>query len=144
VLVQEVIAMFRAAATSAGVRLAARTLGGVPPLDVDPVRVREVLTNLVSNALRYSPGGGTVTVEIDPGEVVVRLRVSDEGPGVPAIDLPHVFDRFYKGTGSDGSGLGLTIARNLMLAHGGTLTAENRAEGGTTFSATLPIVSRES
>jgi signal transduction histidine kinase len=102
------------------------------------------MTNLVSNALRYSPDGGTVTVEIDPGEVVVRLRVSDEGPGIPAIDLPHVFDRFYKGTGSDGSGLGLTIARNLMLAHGGTLTAENRTEGGTTFSATLPIVNRES
>ena len=132
------------AAASAGVRLALRTAEGVLPLDVDPVRIREVLTNLVSNAIRYSPAGGAVAVEIDPGAAAVIIRVSDNGPGIPPVDLPHIFDRFYKGSSSDGSGLGLTIARNLMLAHGGTLTAANRPEGGTTFVATLPIVNRES
>jgi signal transduction histidine kinase len=143
-LVHEVLAMFRAAASSAGVRLVVRTPEGVPPLEVDPVRIREVLTNLVSNALRYSPAGGTVAVDIDPAAPAVTIRVNDEGPGIPAVDLPHIFDRFYKGTSSDGSGLGLTIARNLMLAHGGTLTAANRPDGGTTFVATLPIVNHES
>jgi two-component system, OmpR family, sensor histidine kinase BaeS len=139
VLVQDVLAMFRAAAAGARVRLVARIPPRVQPLEIDPVRIREVLTNLVSNALRYSPAGGTVTVDVDPGTAAVVIRVSDDGPGIPAADLPHIFDRFYKGTSSNGSGLGLTIARNLMLAHGGTLSAENRPHGGTTFSAAVPV-----
>lgn len=83
-----------------GNTLIARTLEGVPPLQVDPVRIREVLTSLVSNALRYSPSGGTVAVDIDPGSAAVMFRVSDDGPGISAVDLPHIFDRFYKGTSS--------------------------------------------
>jgi two-component system OmpR family sensor kinase/two-component system sensor histidine kinase BaeS len=140
-LVQEVVAMFRVAAETTNVRIAARIPAGVPLLDVDPVRIREVLTNLISNALRYSPAGGTVAIDLEPGATIVALRVSDEGPGIPPADLPHIFDRFYKGASSNGSGLGLTIARNLMEAHGGTLTVANREAGGTMFSAILPVES---
>ena len=78
-------------------------------------------------------------VDVARRDSQVSLRVSDTGPGIPAADLPHVFDRFYKGTSASGSGLGLTIARNLIEAHGGKLTAENRPEGGSTFVATLPV-----
>ena len=138
VLVQDVRAMFGAAAGSAGVHLDVRTAGPVSPLEIDPVRIREVLTNLVANAIRFSPAGGTVSLHVEAGAAVL-IRVSDSGPGIPAADLPHIFDRFYKGTSSNGSGLGLTIARNLMLAHGGTLTVANRPEGGTTFTAGLPV-----
>ena len=82
-------------------------------------------------------------VDVQPSDSVVALRVSDSGPGIAPADLPHVFDRFYKGTSSNGSGLGLTIARNLVMAHGGTLAVANRLEGGTAFTATLPVA-RES
>jgi signal transduction histidine kinase len=143
-LVQDVLAMFRAGASDADVRFSVHIPASVPLLDIDPVRIREVLANLISNALRYSPQGGTVAVDVEPVTSAMILRVSDDGPGIPAADLRHIFDRFYKGTTSSGSGLGLTIARNLMAAHGGTLTAANRSEGGTVFSATLPIVNSES
>jgi two-component system sensor histidine kinase BaeS len=89
--------------------------------------------------VRYTPPGGDVRVDLEPAPDRVSLRVSDSGPGIPAADLPHIFDRFYKGTSSNGSGLGLTIARNLVTAHGGTLTAENRREGGSMFTASLPL-----
>ena len=138
VLAEETVALFRPAADGGQVRLAARVADAVPMLDVDPVRIREVLANLVSNAVRFTPPGGDVQLFVQPSGSGVALRVSDSGPGIAPADLPHIFDRFYKGTSSNGSGLGLTIARNLIAAHGGTLTAENRAEGGTVFSAHLP------
>ena len=139
VLAEEVVALFRPAADSGGVRLTATVHDGVSPIDVDPVRIREVMTNLVSNALRYTPAGGRVALDVDHGTSIVTVRVADSGPGIPPSDLPHIFDRFYKGTSSNGSGLGLTIARNLIEAHGGTLTAAGSPEGGTTFVAALPV-----
>jgi signal transduction histidine kinase len=93
---------------------------------------------VVSNAVRLTPPGGDVRVSVAAAASGVELTVSDSGPGIPPADLPRIFDRFYKGTSSNGSGLGLTIARNLVTAHGGTLTVANPEEGGTVFTATLP------
>ena len=80
---------------------------------------------------------GNVTVRVEPGDGDIRISVSDTGPGIAPEDLPHIFDRFYKGSGSQGSGLGLTIARNLVEAHGGTIRAESTPGKGTTIVFTL-------
>jgi two-component system OmpR family sensor kinase/two-component system sensor histidine kinase BaeS len=139
-LVDDAVVTFRTRAGEAGVRLEPDVVGDLPVLDADPVRVGEVLSNLVSNALRHTPSGGTVTVsaEAPPGSGGVAFAVTDTGPGIPADDLPHVFDRFVKGEGSRGAGLGLAIARSLVRAHGGELTAESEPGRGTTMRFVLP------
>src|SRR4029077_16047772 len=80
----------------------------LPLVDVDPLRIREVLTNLVSNALHHTPEHGTVTGAVTAAAGALRVQVSDTGSGIAPEDLPKIFDRFYKGRGSTGSGLGLT------------------------------------
>jgi len=111
----------------------------LPPLNIDPVRIREVIANLLSNALRYTPEGGTVTISARRRDDRVAVAVRDTGTGIAADDLPTVFDRFYKGRASGGSGLGLTIARSLVVAHGGTICAESQPGHGTTITFDLPI-----
>ncbi|HTD48202.1 MAG TPA: sensor histidine kinase, partial [bacterium] len=114
---------------------------GLPPAEVDPERIRQVLNNLISNALRYTPNGGTVRVRCSagpaPGQVI--LSVEDTGTGIQAEDLPRVFDRFYKSKDSRGTGLGLAIAKSLVQAHGGEISAESTAGQGTTIRVTLPL-----
>jgi signal transduction histidine kinase len=102
------------------------------------VRVREVVSNLIANALRYTAGGGavTVTAALAGAEVVVEVR--DTGHGIAPEALPHIFDRFYKSEESRGSGLGLAIARSLAVAHGGNLTAASTLGQGATMRLTLP------
>jgi len=101
-----------------------------------PVLLRELIRNLVDNALQYTPEGGTVTVRAvdDPFGQVVVVQVEDSGPGIPAAERDKVFQPFYRslGTNVDGSGLGLAIVRQVAQAHGGTVVAE-RAEGGGTI-----------
>lgn len=113
-----------------------------PLIVVDPDRILQVLGNLVSNALRHTPAGGYVVLSATTEAGQVRLRVRDSGPGIPEEDLPHIFERFYRGDKvrqSDGaSGLGLAIARSLVEAHGGRITAEN-VTGGALFSVVLPL-----
>ncbi|MBC7220693.1 HAMP domain-containing protein [Candidatus Bipolaricaulota bacterium] len=109
--------------------------------DVDPRRIRQVLGNLLDNALRYSPPGGTVTVSVRPEGVEILVTVRDQGPGISPQDLPHVFERLYRGDASrsgEGTGLGLAIARELVQAHGGRIWVEN--QGGAVFTFTLPAV----
>jgi two-component system OmpR family sensor kinase/two-component system sensor histidine kinase BaeS len=115
--------------------------GEVPLLDVDPVRIREVLTNLISNALRHTSAGGAVTVRLtsDPAARQVTVAVQDSGAGILPDILPHVFDRFYKSDESRGMGLGLAIAKNLVEAHGGQIKAQSAPGRGTTLSFTLPL-----
>jgi signal transduction histidine kinase len=127
-------------ASDAGVSLVVKgdRAGDLDPIDIDPVRIREVLINLVSNALRYTPKGGRVSIEIVPSSTAVEVRVTDTGAGIPADELPRIFDRFYKGAGSSGSGLGLTIARRLVEAHGGAIRAESQPGAGTTVTFELP------
>ncbi len=138
VLIGEVLHAFGPGATSAGVTLASGSTEDLPILDVDPVRIREVLSNLVANALRHTPAGGRITVGGAVTPTTVVLSVSDTGPGIDPELLPHVFDRFVKGAGSRGSGLGLAIARGLVEAHGGTIAVQSPAGGGTTFRFELP------
>jgi signal transduction histidine kinase len=137
-LAASVAAGFSAAAADAGVRLAA-VPAGLPPVPADPALLRRVLGNLVANALRHTPRGGSVRLEVaDAGPGWQRLTVSDSGPGIPADLLPRVFERFVKGPGSEGTGLGLAIARDLVLAHGGTIAARVPPEGGTRIEIELP------
>ena len=138
-LANDVAASLAARADDAGVAL--RVDAGdrdVEALAIDPVRIREVLMNLVANALRYTSRGGRVSVTINPQPTAVEIRVVDTGAGIPAADVPRIFDRFYKGADSAGSGLGLTIARSLVEAHGGTIRAESAAGVGTTIAFVLP------
>ena len=140
VLLEDVAASFRPDAARRGATLDVRVAATLPLVDVDPVRIREVVVNLVTNALRFVREGGRVSIDArlqTPARLVVA--VTDNGPGISASDLPHVFDRFYKGSASSGSGLGLAIARNLVAAHGGTITAHSTVGEGTVLTFTLPI-----
>jgi two-component system sensor histidine kinase MprB len=95
----------------------------------EPERIQRAVSNLIDNALKWSPGDGTVEVELQDGELSVR----DHGPGFAEADLPHVFDRFYRADSAralPGSGLGLAIVRQAVEAHGGTATAQNAPGGG--------------
>ena len=111
----------------------------LPIVNVDPVRIREVIANLVSNALRYTPVGGTVSIAARRKNDRVLVAVADTGVGISTEDLPKVFERFYRGRTSRGSGLGLTIARNLVAAHGGTIRADSEPGRGTTITFDLPV-----
>jgi two-component system sensor histidine kinase BaeS len=137
-LAASVAAGFAAAATDAGVTLAVAP-ADLPAVAADPALLRRVLANLLTNALRHTPAGGSVRVEVmapTPGRQ--RLAVSDTGPGIPPELLPRVFERFVKGPGSEGTGLGLAIARDLVVAHGGTIAAHAPPEGGTRIEIELP------
>lgn len=137
VIVGDVVAAFRAVAASSGVSLTTEVQGDLPIIDVDPVRIREVLSNLVANALRATPTGGTVAIGASASPTSVVITVRDTGTGIDPALLPHVFERFVKGERSGGSGLGLAIARGLVEAHGGTIAvASGRA--GSTFRVELP------
>ncbi len=112
----------------------------------DADRLRQVFINLLDNALRYSPSGGIITVRLDRAGDHIAASVHDAGPGIPPADLPHVFERFYRGDrsrrrpddGSGGAGLGLAIAQALVQAHGGAIAVESNDHTGTTLRLTLP------
>lgn len=108
---------------------------------VDHVRVGQILSNLLSNALKFTPPGGLVRVELRSDDPWAVLRVSDSGPGIPADELPHVFDRFFRGRGArpSGSGIGLTVVHELVLAHGGTVEVSSEPGSGATFTVRLPL-----
>jgi two-component system sensor histidine kinase BaeS len=132
----------RAQGAAAGVTITADVPAGVPALEIDPTRIHQVLTNLLTNALQHTPAGGAiqVTCRADTGNPpAVMISVADTGRGIPPQDLPHIFDRFYKSTASRGSGLGLAIARNLIALHGGQISAESTPGEGTTIRMVLPV-----
>jgi signal transduction histidine kinase len=138
-LVADAVASFRSGAGSAGVSLQRRVAPELPPIDVDPVRIGEVLANLLLNSLRHTPSGGSVVVAAEPAEGDrVAFVVEDTGAGIPPEVLPHVFDRFVKAADAGGAGLGLAIARSIVEAHGGEITAESRPGSGTTMRFLLP------
>jgi signal transduction histidine kinase len=139
VLAQQVVDAFQADAVERRITVRLDAASDLPLASVDPLRVREILTNLVSNALRYTPAGGAVTVSMAAEGDRIVATVSDNGSGIPAEELPKIFDRFYKGSGSGGSGLGLTIARNLVIAHGGEIKAESEPGRGTKVTFSLKV-----
>ena len=110
----------------------------------DEDRLSQVLDNLLDNAVRFSPDGGSVFVEVTQQEKDIRCSIRDEGPGIPKKHLPFVFERFYRADSSrnrqsGGAGLGLAIARALVLAQGGDIFVESQPGRGTTFRFTLPV-----
>ncbi len=139
VVATEAAAAFRTQADAAGVEVSVTMPDDLPLLEVDPVRIREVLTNLIANALRYTPRGGTIEVAGEADDQRLSLMVSDTGSGIAPEALPHIFDRFYKSDQSRGSGLGLTIAKNLVAAHGGEIGVRSELGKGTTIRFTLPL-----
>ena len=110
----------------------------------DPVRLSQLLSNLIDNAVKYTGRGGRVELSLDIEGADAVIRVKDTGMGIPASDIPHIFDRFYRvnqarSGGEGGAGLGLSICREIALAHGGAITVESEPGFGTTFTATLPL-----
>lgn len=134
----DVVSGQQRAAMVAGVSLAVDDAGGDTAVDVDPVRIHQVLSNLVVNALGATPPGGTVTVAVGGDATRARVEVRDTGVGIPDDEIAHVFDRFHTGSGSSGTGLGLTISRDLVEAHGGALTVPRSGPDGTTMRVELP------
>ncbi len=137
-LAHEVIASFRGQAQSAGVNLSVEAAHDLPLIEVDPARIRQVLTNLIANALRYTDKDGTIRVQCELKDGAVAVTVSDTGRGIAAQDLPHIFERYTKSSDSRGSGLGLAIAKDLVEAHGGKISAQSEAGQGATITFTLP------
>ena len=136
-LIESAVRSFAAQAGDAGVRLDTRVTESLPEIEVDRLRIGEVLGNLMSNALRHTAAGGSVTLEAFAAREGIGLSVTDTGTGIPPERLPHVFDRFSRAADSPGTGLGLAIAKSLIEAHGGEIRAESSA-AGTTISFTLP------
>lgn len=148
-LAAEAVDRFEPEAIEAGVTLRVIDSVSAPdratPVDaeVDPVRIREVLDNLIANGLRATNLGGRVSVAVTPSVVdaevdSLSITVSDDGVGIPADEIDQVFDRFHKGVDSDGTGLGLTISRNLVEAHGGRIHLASTVGAGTTVTVILP------
>ena len=133
-LIREVISAFESQAKEKEIKVEL-SLGNVETIEIDPLRVREVLINLLANALRYTPSQGKVKVgftESGVGEERgVTVYVQDSGSGIQSEDLSHIFDRFYKSSDSGGMGLGLSIAKHLVEAHGGKIWAESELGQGT-------------
>jgi len=144
-LIRDTVAGFESQAKEKDINLDL-SLNEIEEVNIDPQRVREVLTNLISNALRYTPIQGAVSISLAEsdaltGEAVskrgVVISIHDSGAGIETADLPHIFDRFYKSSDSGGMGLGLSIAKYLVEAHGGKTWAESEAGSGTKISFTL-------
>ena len=146
-IAERVATSFRPRAEAESVQLETEIAETLPVLYVDRVRMEQVLTNLVENAVRHTPSGGSVTVTASRMGDLVRVEVADTGVGIPPDALPHVFDRLYRADASrerttGGSGLGLTIARQLVEAHGGAIWAESEEGSGSRFGFDLPITER--
>jgi two-component system, OmpR family, sensor histidine kinase BaeS len=138
-LLNEVAASYRSQAELAGVALDVTPADGLPSLDVDPARIREVVSNLLANALRHTPRDGKIELSARLTDENVEVAVHDTGSGIPPEQLDRVFDRFYRSPDSPGSGLGLPIAKSLIEAHGASISASSETGVGTTIRFTVPI-----
>ena len=139
VLVHDVVNSFSKQAEHRKVSIRVEMPPDIPLIDVDPVRIREVFANLLSNGLNHTSTGGTIRVKSEVSNQRLLVSVADSGSGIAPEALPKIFDRFYKGAGSRGSGLGLIIARNLVALHNGEIRAESREGHGTTVTVELPV-----
>ncbi len=146
-LVTDAVADFRPLAEDQGVTLRQELLGKLPPVTADRPRLVQIIYNLLGNALQHTPAGGQVTLQAEAAGGQLAIRVIDDGEGIGAEHLPHVFDRFYRtdrsrtrADGREGSGLGLAIARAIARAHGGDVLVESQGKKhGSTFTLILPL-----
>jgi two-component system sensor histidine kinase BaeS len=135
---------FEPLAVDAGIPLRIEAAENLPTIEVDSGRIRQALANLLANALRYTPQGGAVTVLISQQAKALQIAVEDSGPGLSPEQISHIFERFYRTDearqrDSGGAGLGLAIARELILLHEGQLTAESEPGRGSRFKISLPL-----
>ncbi len=143
-LIEQTVARLRPQFEEKGVALRLNLPPDLPPVLADEDRLGQVLLNLVGNALQYTPGGGAVTILAQPQGTTVHILIKDNGVGLAAEHLPHLFDRFYRvdksrSRAGGGSGIGLTIAKHLVEAHGGQIWVDSQGEGqGSTFGVSLP------
>jgi len=147
-LLGDLMTRFTVRAAALGVRLKVSSPAALPPVEADLDRLAEVLDNLVDNALRSTPPGGAITVGAIAKNASLILTVADTGSGISESDLPFVFDKFYRGRaardrGSGGSGLGLSIVKAIVDAHGGQISVGSEAGKGTTFVIRLPVVASQ-
>ena len=120
-----------------------------PQVSVDPGKIEQVATNFLTNALKYTPVGGTITVRVGPSELGARFTVTDTGVGIPPEDVPKLFTKFFQAKNSGqaerkGTGLGLALVRAIVEQHGGKVYAESVLGSGSTFAAEFPASDRQS
>jgi len=120
--------------------------GNLPPIELDYLQIDQVLTNVLENAVRYTPAKSPIEISACVTNGQIEVSIADHGPGIPPYELNRIFDKFYrvsgtlrKNTSIMGTGLGLAVCRGLIEAHGGHIWAENRPEGGVIFRFTLPM-----
>jgi len=142
-IVNDTVDMLRPLASGSTIRLEADIAEDLPPVAADAARIQQVLSNLVGNAVKFTPRDGRVTVCAERIDGEVRFGVIDTGPGIPPEQLPHIFGRFWQARPSDrrGIGLGLAIAKGIVEAHGGRIWVESHVGLGSTFYFTLPTAS---
>jgi PAS domain S-box-containing protein len=142
-LIARSVEALRPLAHAGGLTLATKLPAVLPPLRVDPDRITQVLSNIIGNAVKFTPAGGSVTVSVQVDAAAVEVSVRDTGEGIPPAQLPRVFDRFYQASLTSraprhGAGLGLPIARGIVEAHGGRIWIDTVPGTGTTVHFTLP------
>lgn len=140
VILDEAVQLLRPLAEAEGIHLVHETGAELPTVLVDPARIHQVLSNLVGNAIKFTPRGGRITLRAQSDGRDVRVAVIDTGPGIAAEQLPHIFCQFWQGERTDtrGIGLGLAIAKGIIQAHGGRIWVESRLGAGSEFFFTLP------
>ena len=141
--VETAVEQSSAAAQRRGIKLTVHLPEAPIRIRHDPQRIGQVVANLVANAVKFTPRGGSVAVDVAPTPDGARIEVADTGVGIEATELPHIFERFYRGSRANeargsGSGLGLAIVRSIVDMHGGTVVVESRVGDGSRFTVTLP------
>jgi signal transduction histidine kinase len=132
----------------AGVEIKVETVGALPTISADGDRLAQVFTNLVDNALKFTPRGGSISMKVSVVNDEIKVTVSDTGAGIPTEALTHIFDRFYQadpsrgGGEKHGAGLGLAIAREIVQAHDGRISVRSRLGEGTSFEVFLPLMKK--
>lgn len=139
-IVESAESLFKTLAVDKGISLTTQLPDSPVPLSIDRPRLEMALANLLDNALKFTPHGGEVNVTLESDTEQIRMVVSDSGEGIPGQDLPHIFERFYRGRGHsvEGSGLGLSIVQSIIEAHGGAVSVESKIGTGTKFFLTFP------
>lgn len=146
-LVKKVVNEFESLIAERGIIVRIQPCNFLPDVMLDSHKISQVIRNLVSNAIKFSPIGSNITIELDKKDNQVRLLLTDEGPGIPQDELKSVFDKFVQSSktnmGAGGTGLGLAICRQIILMHNGKIWAENNSERGARFQFQIPITQRE-
>jgi PAS domain S-box-containing protein len=139
-LLEETLKMFESQARAKTITVSADTPTSLPPVSGDRDRLEQVLSNLLGNAFKFTPEGGRVIIRARKVDASVQIMVEDSGPGIPAADLPRIFDSYWRGdrASRDGAGLGLAICKGIIDAHGGNIWVESTVGRGTTFWFTVP------